>query len=64
MATFNTNPTRINIVPAPVERIALLPSAKEPITYGVNAGVAEYCKETPVEERPSTLDHVIAATAG
>lgn len=62
MAKFTTLPTRIYQDKS--IRRAFLPSASDATVYGVNAGVAEYYKATPAQEFPSTLDHIIAATAG
>lgn len=47
----------------PVRR-AFVGGAKEPIKYGVNGGIASFYKMTPKEELPSTLDHIVGATAG
>lgn len=45
-------------------RRAYLPGSDEPFIYGVNSGIAAYYQVTPPREFPSTIDHVIAATAG
>jgi len=45
-------------------RRAYIPGSDQPFTYGVNAGIAAYYGATPAREFPSTIDHVIAATAG
>ncbi len=34
------------------------------IPYGIHGGIAKFYKATPEEERPATLDHLVAAVAG
>ncbi|MBI3089645.1 MAG: hypothetical protein HYY96_03180 [Candidatus Tectomicrobia bacterium] len=36
----------------------------EPITYGVHGGIKHLYGLDAVEDRPTTLDHLIAAVAG
>lgn len=36
----------------------------DPIPYGVHGGIMAYYKVQPEEERPATLDHLVAAVAG
>jgi hypothetical protein len=36
----------------------------DPISYGIHGGIMAYYKATPEEERPATLDHLVAAVAG
>ena len=35
-----------------------------PIPYGIHGGIKEFYKADPEEERPATLDHLVAAVAG
>ncbi|MED5579924.1 MAG: hypothetical protein VX794_07800 [Nitrospinota bacterium] len=35
-----------------------------PIPYGVHGGIKNFYKVDPVEERPATLDHLVASVAG
>lgn len=46
------------------ERRAYLGGTTEPIRYGVNGGIASFYQMQPKEELPSTLDHIVGATAG
>ena len=48
-------------------RIAYLPGERQPVTFSVHGAVAEHYKVDPAmlnESHASTLDYVIAATAG
>ncbi len=48
-------------------RIAHLPGESQPVTFSVHGAVAEHYKIDPAtlkESHASTLDYVIAATAG
>lgn len=48
-------------------RIAQLPGEKEPVTFSVHGAIAEHYKMDPSklgETHTSTIDYVIAATAG
>ena len=36
----------------------------DPIPYGIHGGIMAYYKAQPEEERPATLDHLVAAVAG
>jgi len=48
-------------------RIATLPGEPEPVSFSVHGAVAEHYKIDPakiMESHASTLDYVIAATAG
>ena len=48
-------------------RIAYLPGERQPVTFGVHGAVAKHYKIDPAtieESHASTLDYVIAATAG
>lgn len=48
-------------------RIAYLPGEKEPVTFSVHGAIAEHYKMDPAklgETHTSTIDYVIAATAG
>jgi hypothetical protein len=48
-------------------RIALLPGEPNPVTFSVHGAIAEHYKVDPsklTESHASTLDYVIAATAG
>ncbi|OGO21006.1 MAG: hypothetical protein A2Z14_12625 [Chloroflexi bacterium RBG_16_48_8] len=48
------------------QRRAYLPQVKEPVLFGVHSEVAEHYKVDPqrFEPRATTLDYLIAATAG
>jgi hypothetical protein len=48
------------------QRRAYLPHVKEPVLFGVHSEVAEYYGADPsrFEPRPTTLDFLVAATAG
>ena len=56
---------KIERVKGPLRR-AWLPGSQEPITFGVHGAVAEHYGRAPgtYEPHPTTLDHVVAATAG
>jgi hypothetical protein len=56
---------RIERVNGPVRK-AYLPAETEPVMFGVHDEVAEHYKVKPgaVEPRATTLDYVVAATAG
>jgi hypothetical protein len=48
-------------------RIAYLPGEIQPVTFSVHGAIAEHYKVNPaslVESHASTIDYVIAATAG
>ncbi len=48
-------------------RIANLPCEKDPVTFSVHGAIAEHYKMDPAklgEPHTSTIDYVIAATAG
>jgi hypothetical protein len=48
-------------------RIAYLPGERQPVTFSVHGAVAKHYKVDPAalkESHASTLDYVIAATAG
>ncbi len=48
-------------------RIAHLPGESQPVTFSVHGAIAEHYKVDPAalkESHASTLDYVIAATAG
>lgn len=56
---------RIERVKGPIRR-AYLPGENQPVVFGVHGAIAEHYKVPPdaYEPRASTLDYVIAATAG
>jgi hypothetical protein len=56
---------RIERVKGPIRR-AYLPAESEPVIFGVHGAVAEHYKVTPnaFPEHATTLDYVVAATAG
>ena len=56
---------RIERVHGPVRR-AYLPIEREPVIFGVHGAVAEHYKLPPgvFEEHSTTLDYIVAATAG
>lgn len=56
---------RIERVKGPVRK-AYLPAEKQPVIFGVHGAVAKHYKVAPdaFEPRATTLDYVIAATAG
>jgi hypothetical protein len=48
-------------------RLAYLPGASHPVTFGVHGAIAEHYRIDPAAAggpHPATLDYVIAATAG
>jgi hypothetical protein len=47
----------------PVRR-AFIETFPEPVRYGVHGGVKEFYGVDPVEELPTTLDHIVSAVAG
>jgi hypothetical protein len=56
---------RIERVKGPVRR-AYLPAESQPVIFGVHSAVAEHYKVPPgaIEPRATTLDYIVAATAG
>ena len=56
---------RIERVKGPVRR-AYLPAESEPVIFGVHGAVAEHYKVPPnvLQPHATTLDYVVAATAG
>ncbi len=56
---------RIERVKGPIRR-AYLPAESEPVIFGVHGAVAEHYKLPPDVQDPhaTTLDYVVAATAG
>lgn len=60
-----TSEVRIERVKGP-QRRAYLPLAKDPILFGMHSEVAEHHKMDPdlYEPRTTTLDYMVAATAG
>ncbi len=56
---------RIERVKGPIRR-AYLPAETQPIIFGVHGAVAEHYKVAPdaFEPHATTLDYVVAATAG
>ncbi len=56
---------KIERVKGPIRR-AYLPGESQPIIFGVHGAIAEHYKVPPdvLEPHASTLDYVIAATAG
>ena len=57
---------RIERVKGPV-RLAWLPGESKPVTFSVHGAIAEHYKVDPStlpESHASTIDYVIAATAG
>ena len=47
----------------PVRR-AYIEAFPDPVRYGVHGGIKKFYGVEPEEERPTTLDHIIAAVAG
>lgn len=45
-------------------RTAHLPATPQPVLFGTHGAVAQHYGVIPEEERATTLDHVVAATAG
>ncbi len=61
-----TSKVRIERVKGPV-RLAHLPGEAEPVTFSAHGAIAEHYKVDPATlgtSHSSTLDYVIAATAG
>ena len=61
-----TSKVRIERVKGPL-RIAHLPGEAQPIAFSVHGAIAEHYKVDPstlTESHASTIDYVIAATAG
>ncbi len=56
---------RVERVKGPVRR-AFLPAEPAPVTFGVHGAVAEHYKVPPqvLEPHATTLDYIVAATAG
>lgn len=56
---------RIERVKGPVRR-AFLPAEPAPVTFGVHGAIAEHYKVPPqvLEPHATTLDYIVAATAG
>jgi hypothetical protein len=56
---------RIERLKGPVRR-AYLPAESKPVIFGVHGAVAEHYKVPPnaCEEHATTLDYIVAATAG
>lgn len=56
---------RIERVKGPLRR-AWLPAESAPVTFGVHGAVAEHYKVPPdvLEPHATTLDYIVAATAG
>jgi hypothetical protein len=56
---------QIERVKGPVRR-AYLPAESQPVIFGVHSAVAEHYKVAPgsIEPRATTLDYIVAATAG
>ena len=45
-------------------RKAIIEGFSEPVYYGVHSGIKRFYGVQPEKEYPTTLDHMIAATAG
>lgn len=61
-----TSNVRIDRVKGPL-RLAYVPGESQPVTFSVHGAIAEHYKVDPStlgESHASTLDYVIAATAG
>ncbi|MBV9771405.1 MAG: hypothetical protein JOZ32_17675 [Bryobacterales bacterium] len=56
---------RIERVKGPIRR-AYLPAESQPVIFGVHGSVAEHYKVSPeiVEPHATTLDYIVASTAG
>jgi hypothetical protein len=66
MAVVYTSKIRIERRTGPV-RIAYLPGEAQPVTFSVHGAIAEHYKVDPAsltESHATTIDYVIAATAG
>ncbi|MFC4322974.1 hypothetical protein [Litchfieldia salsa] len=46
------------------DRRAYISDFEEPVYYGMHGGVKDFYKSIPEIERPSTLDHIVAAAGG
>jgi hypothetical protein len=65
-AVAYTSKVRIERRKGPL-RIAYLPGEMQPVTFSVHGAIAEHYKVDPAsltESHASTIDYVIAATAG
>jgi hypothetical protein len=65
-AVAYTSKVRIERRTGPL-RIAYLPGEMQPVTFSVHGAIAEHYKVDPAsltESHASTIDYVIAATAG
>ena len=65
-AVAYTSKVRIERVKGPL-RIAYLPGEAQPVTFSVHGAIAEHYKVDPkslTDSHASTIDYVIAATAG
>jgi hypothetical protein len=65
-AVAYTSKVRIERRTGPL-RIAYLPGEVQPVTFSVHGAIAEHYKVDPaslMESHASTIDYVIAATAG
>ena len=65
-AVAYTSKVRIERLKGPL-RIAYLPGEVQPVTFSVHGAIAEHYKVDPAgltESHASTIDYVIAATAG
>lgn len=61
-----TSKVRIERVKGPI-RLAYLPGESQPVTFSVHGAIAEHYKVDPStlgDSHASTIDYVIAATAG
>jgi hypothetical protein len=61
-----TSKVRIERIAGPV-RVAYLPGEAQPVTFSVHGAIAEHYKVDPAkikESHASTIDYVVAATAG
>ncbi len=64
--TVYTSRVRIERIAGPV-RIAYLPGEAQPVTFSMHGAIAEHYKADPAkltEPHASTIDYVVAATAG
>ncbi len=58
-----TSRVQIERVNGPI-RHAYLEPFTEPIRFGVHGAIKQFYGVEPVEELPSTLDHIVAAVGG
>lgn len=61
-----TSKVRIERIKGPI-RLAYLPGESQPVTFSVHGAIAEHYKIDPStlgDSHASTIDYVIAATAG